>query len=87
MSTKRNSPSLSLKGTAPLPRLPHTGTAKKKAYIRNISYPPGIANVANNCFARGVLHLLVNHPTFAAFIGRTARFNEGCHQGSVIGNQ
>ena len=64
MSTKRKSTlSLSLKGTAPLPRLLHTGAAQKKAYIRNISYPLGIGNVANYCYASGVLHL-VNHPTF-----------------------
>ena len=70
-----------------LPRLAQTGAAQKKAYIRDISYPPGIANVANNCYASGVLHLLVNPPTFATVIRRTAQFHEGSHQRSVRGNR
>ena len=30
--------------------------------------PPGISNIANNCYANSVLHYVLNHPTFVLLL-------------------
>jgi len=48
-------------------------------YDKEIVFPPGIANIGNNCYANSVLQCLFNHPTFETIIcGAIANHAEEC---------
>ena len=61
-------------------------TPKKKVsvlpdgiYDKEITFPPGIANIANNCYASSVLQCLFSHSTFRGVISdATGNHSDEC---------
>ena len=66
---------LSLKRTRDRKQLQRRGSCTP-VYIPDCLYPPGIMNVANNCYASSIVQCLINHPSFSLMyeklIGRHA---------------
>ena len=81
MAAKR---SLNLSLKSPTSSMEQSGriSTVSSSSTSNIS-PPGIGNIANNCYANAVLQCLMNHPLFLDVAGTLTLIGAG-QQGKLI---